>query len=64
MNKRITKKEMIDVLVNESVNPNWRGAKASDERTAWKKELMKRKWSDLYTDYIENQECEFERNNQ
>ena len=56
MKKRITKEEMIDYLVTELVNPNWRGPKSSDERASWKKELRKQKWAELKAQYDEVRE--------
>ena len=57
---RLLKKDMVSVLVNEAVNPNWRGHKADDERTAWEKELRKKTWKELkaYYDAVNKREMD------
>ena len=48
---KITKAEMVRTLIDEAVNPDWKGKKAEQERINWEKELKKKTRAELKADY-------------
>ena len=51
------KSEIIEKLINITVNPNWEGKRATQERIDWRKELEKKSKKELLID-LENCNCE------
>jgi len=51
--KKLTKKEMVYIMVNERINPMYLGIKADEERTELESYLMKKTAKELYSDFVE-----------
>lgn len=60
--KKVTKKEMIETIINNAVNSNWKGSRADDERIQWEKELKKKTHSELKKDFDIINERDFDYN--